>query len=168
MSQRKRPAVPAHAPQGNSANAKAPPRRPRRPPREAAAPLTVLNPHAAGIDVHSDMHMVCVPADRVVPQGQDTAAGLPASVRRFGAYSCDLHAIAAWPAECERTIGVTSFFPSLTVQPFAPRSGPGTSSRSNLPRPLSGQEFRDREDKKHCWEGPWEALPLWCPGRRSG
>ena len=105
---------------------------------------------------------------RIAPQGQDTAEGLPASVRRFGASSCDLHAIAAWPAECERTIGVPSFFPSLTVQPFAPRSGPGTSSLSNLPRPLSGQEFRDREDKKHCWEGPWEALPLWGPGRGSG
>ena len=100
MSQRKRPAVPAHAPQGNSANAKAPPRRPRRPPREAAAPLTVLNPHAAGIDVHSDMHMVCVPADRVVPQGQDTAEALPANVRRFGANSCDLLQIAAWLNKC--------------------------------------------------------------------
>jgi len=32
-----------------------------RPPREQAVALAILNPHAAGIDVHSDMHMVCVP-----------------------------------------------------------------------------------------------------------
>ena len=75
-----------------------------RPPRERAPEMTLLNPNAAGIDVHSDMHMVCVPADRVVPQGQDTAEALPANVRRFGANSCDLQAIAAWLAEC----GVTT------------------------------------------------------------
>ena len=40
----------------------------------SAAALHVINPDAAGIDVHSDMHMVCVPADR------DTNP-----VRQFGA-----------------------------------------------------------------------------------
>lgn len=43
----------------------------RRSPREPA--LSVINPHAAGIDVHADMHMVCVPADRV----SSPAAGDP-------------------------------------------------------------------------------------------
>src|SRR5262249_58624914 len=38
------------------------------------AALTVVNPDAAGIDVHSNMHMVCVPADRG-----------PDQVRQFGA-----------------------------------------------------------------------------------
>lgn len=72
-----------------------------RPPRESAAALTVLHPNAAGIDVHSDMHMVCVPADRVptVDSGET-----PAHVRRFGANSCDLHAIAEWLRQC----GVTT------------------------------------------------------------
>src|SRR5262245_25598725 len=73
-----------------------------RPPREAAPALTVLRPNAAGIDVHSDMHMVCVPAASVSPATGD--GGLPAHVRRFGANSCDLHAIAEWLAAC----GVTT------------------------------------------------------------
>jgi transposase len=57
----------------------------------------------AGIDVHSDMHMVCVPADPFVPAPAQ-AAGVPASVRQFGANSCDLAAIADWLAQC----GVTT------------------------------------------------------------
>ncbi len=35
-----------------------------RPPRTQPVTLHVINPNAAGIDVHADMHMVCVPADR--------------------------------------------------------------------------------------------------------
>jgi transposase len=65
--------------------------------------MTVLHPDAAGIDVHADMHMVCVPAEHVPPTG-GTPGGLPANVRRFGANSCDLHAIADWLAAC----GVTT------------------------------------------------------------
>jgi transposase len=65
--------------------------------------MPVLNPNAAGIDVHSDMHMVCVPAERV-PRAAAEATGLPPHVRRFGANSCDLNAIADWLAEC----GVTT------------------------------------------------------------
>lgn len=54
--------------------------------------------------MHSDMHMVCVPADRVPADGADSAAALPAHVRRFGANSCDLVAIAEWLTAC----GVTT------------------------------------------------------------
>jgi transposase len=64
--------------------------------------LPVLNPNAAGIDVHSDMHMVCVPAHRVV-SAQAPAAGPPPNVRQFGANSCDLSAIADWLTECNIT-----------------------------------------------------------------
>jgi transposase len=77
---------------------------PQRPPREPAAVMTILHPHAAGIDVHSDMHMVCVPVESVEPTGPPQANGLPAHVRRFGANSCDLAAIADWLKEC----GVTT------------------------------------------------------------
>ena len=45
-----------------------------------AQPLVVVHPHAAAIDVHSDNHVVCVG---------------PGHVDTFGAYTCDLHAIAA-------------------------------------------------------------------------
>jgi len=53
----------------------------------------VLHPNACGIDIHSDVHYVCVPADR-----DDQP------VRSFGAYSCDLEAIADWLQKC----GITS------------------------------------------------------------
>jgi transposase len=43
------------------------------------ATLTVVNPHAAAIDVHSDNHVVCVG---------------PGQVQTFGAYTIDLQAIA--------------------------------------------------------------------------
>jgi transposase len=65
--------------------------------------MPLVNPSAAGIDVHSDMHLVCVPADRV-SSAVGEAAGPPPNVRRFGANSCDLAAIAGWLAEC----GVTT------------------------------------------------------------
>ena len=51
----------------------------------SSAPLSVVNPDAAGVDVHSDMHMVCVPADRDVDP-----------VRQFGANTADLQEIAVW------------------------------------------------------------------------
>jgi transposase len=55
-----------------------PPARPR-PPRAAKAALSVVHPHAAAIDVHSDLHVVCVG---------------PGQVRSFGAYTAELRAIA--------------------------------------------------------------------------
>ena len=66
--------------------------------------MTILHRNAAGIDVHSDMHMVCVPAEAVPPAAEPTAQGLPPNVRRFGANSCDLMAIAGWLQQC----GVTT------------------------------------------------------------
>jgi transposase len=104
MSQRKRPNLTAKSPQGKPTKAKTR----RQPAAQAAhekpAGLTVLNVHAAGIDVHADMHMVCVPADHAVPHGGDASEGMPANVRRFGANSCDLVAIADWLTAC----GVTT------------------------------------------------------------
>jgi transposase len=51
------------------------------PVQDSAATLTVQNPHAAGIDVHSDLHVVCVG---------------PGAVREFGAYTADLRDIVAY------------------------------------------------------------------------
>jgi transposase len=56
-------------------------------------PMGIINPSAAGIDVHSDNHVVCVPADRD-----------PDRVRTFGANTADLQEIAAWLKKC----GVTT------------------------------------------------------------
>jgi transposase len=55
----------------------------------SATPLLVINPNAAGIDIHSDRHTVCVPADRD-----------PNPVRTFGATTADLLEMAAWLKQC--------------------------------------------------------------------
>ncbi len=46
----------------------------------SSAPLSVVNPDAAGVDVHSDMHMVCVPADRDVDPVRWSAFPLTATL----------------------------------------------------------------------------------------
>jgi transposase len=64
----------------------------------SSAALDVINPDAAGIDVHSDMHMVCVPADRDANP-----------VRQFGANTADLQEIVAWLKKCRvKTIALES------------------------------------------------------------
>jgi transposase len=64
----------------------------------SSAGLSVVNPDAAGIDVHSNMHMVCVPADRDVN-----------AVRQFGANTADLQEIAAWLKKCRvKTVALES------------------------------------------------------------
>jgi transposase len=64
----------------------------------SAAALSIINPDAAGIDVHSNMHMVCVPADRDANP-----------VRQFGANTADLHELAAWLKKCGiKTIALES------------------------------------------------------------
>lgn len=73
---------------------------------EVAEPVQgfeVTHPHAAGIDVHSAVHFVAVnPAD--VPAGfVPTDPQLPKGVRKFGAYTCDLEALAAWLKDCHVT-----------------------------------------------------------------
>jgi transposase len=57
--------------------------------------LNTLHPHAAGIDVGSAEHLVCVP-EGSLPVPPDAPAGLLAHVRSFGAFTCDLRAIVAW------------------------------------------------------------------------
>jgi hypothetical protein len=55
----------------------------------SSAGLSVLNPDAAGIDVHSNMHMICVPADRDANP-----------VRQFGANTADLQEATAHKLAC--------------------------------------------------------------------
>jgi transposase len=64
----------------------------------SSTPLHLINPDAAGIDVHSNMHMVCVPADRDADP-----------VRQFGANTADLQEIVAWLKKCRvRTVALES------------------------------------------------------------
>jgi transposase len=54
--------------------------------------LEMINPHAAGIDVASEEMWVCVPEDQVEQPDKN--------VRKFGAFTCDLAAIADWLTAC--------------------------------------------------------------------
>ena len=63
--------------------------KPPHPPITLAQKLEMLNPNAAGIDVASEEHWVCVPEDRAEPH-----------VRCFGAFTHDLYVIADWLTTC--------------------------------------------------------------------
>src|SRR5947209_19989576 len=65
-------------------------------PCQDSADLTVTQRHAAGIDVHSAVHFVAVPVEDVPAGFLNPGARLPAGVRKFGANTGDLEAIAAW------------------------------------------------------------------------
>jgi transposase len=60
----------------------------------------VTHPRAAGVDVHSDIHWVAVPAGDAPPAPPGHPPHLPANVRSFGACTADLHRLAEWLAEC--------------------------------------------------------------------
>jgi transposase len=73
---------------------------------EAAEPVEsflLQNPHAAGIDVHSDVHFVGVPPDDVPEGFINPDPRLPAGVRKFGANTGDLEVLAAWLKDCQVT-----------------------------------------------------------------
>ena len=93
---RKKPAQPSRKPAQPSRKPAQPSRSRERslpvPVPASAAALNVINRDAAGIDVHSNMHMVCVPADRDANP-----------VRQFGANTADLHELAAWLKKCRIT-----------------------------------------------------------------
>jgi transposase len=61
-------------------------------PIRPAASMPVLNAYAAGIDVGSVEHWVCVPEDSV-PEGQ-------ANLRSFGGFSADLDKLVEWLLAC--------------------------------------------------------------------
>ena len=68
-----------------------------QPDPATAALLQTLNPHAAGIDIGATELWVCVPPSAVAsPAAPRAPTLLPLHVRRFGVFTADLHAIAAW------------------------------------------------------------------------
>jgi transposase len=71
--------------------------------------LRVTHPHAAGIDVHADIHWVAVPPGDARPPDPNHPPNLPAHVRSFGACTADLIALADWLAQCGvKTIAMES------------------------------------------------------------
>lgn len=61
-------------------------------PIQPAAKLPVIHPHAAGIDVGSVEHFVCVPRD-AVPEAES-------AVRSFGGFSGELDKLVGWLQSC--------------------------------------------------------------------
>lgn len=57
--------------------------------QDETSSLRAIHPNAAGIDIGSANHWVCVPASREQE-----------CVRRFGCYTADLYALADWLAKC--------------------------------------------------------------------
>lgn len=66
--------------------------------KKANMNFNIVNPDAAGIDIGSGEHWVCVPQYRA----ED-------NIKKFGAFTCDLYAIAKWLKECMiKTIAMES------------------------------------------------------------
>ena len=65
--------------------------------------LTVRHRHAAGIDVHAAVHFVAVPTEDVSAGFINPDPKLPDGVRKFGATTGDLEALAAWLKDCHVT-----------------------------------------------------------------
>jgi transposase len=70
--------------------------------RRSVHSFPVLDPHAAGIDVHSETHWVAVNPGSA-PIDPNLPADLPPEVRQFGAYSADLEQLADWLTLCQVT-----------------------------------------------------------------
>jgi hypothetical protein len=71
-----------------------------RMPAPPTEPLTRLNPHAAGIDVHASQHFVAVPPESAPPPHPDHPPNLPPYVRPFGTCTADLELLADWLSAC--------------------------------------------------------------------
>jgi transposase len=111
----------------------------RQPPSHE--PLHVTHRHAAGIDVHANVHWVAVPPEDAPLPPPDHPPNLPAHVRSFGACTADLIDLANWLAECGvKTIAMESTgiywiplfellesrgFEVLLVEPRQSRHAPG-------------------------------------------
>ena len=66
----------------------------------AQGDLLITHRHAAGIDVHAAEHFVAVAPEDVPAGFVSPDRKLPAGVRKFGANTADLEAIADWLKEC--------------------------------------------------------------------
>ena len=79
----------------------------RQPP--SPEPLRVTHRHAAGIDIHANVHWVAVPPEDAPPPPANHPANLPKHVRSFGTCTADLIALADWLMQCGvKTIAMES------------------------------------------------------------
>ena len=83
------------------------PKKPRQP--KSAKALRLTHRHAAGVDVHANVHWVAVPPEDAPPPPADHPPNLPAHVRAFGTCTADLIMLADWLSQCGvKTIAMES------------------------------------------------------------
>ena len=102
--------------------------------------LEMINPNAAGIDVASEEMWVCVPEDRA----ED-------NIRKFGAFTDDLFAIADWFKECRVTsvaMESTGIYWIPLYQVLAERGFEVCLVNARQLKNVSG---RPKTDTKSCW-----------------
>jgi transposase len=58
--------------------------------QQASSPFAPMSANAAGIDIGSQAHWVCVPAERAIE-----------NVRSFGCFTTNLYALADWLQVCQ-------------------------------------------------------------------
>src|SRR5260370_3264229 len=120
--------------------------------------LRIANPHAAGIDVHSREHWVCVPARSAPPRPQGHPENLPANVRAFHTCTPDLEQLADWLFAC----GVTTIAMEATgeywIALFQLLERRGIAVTLVNPRQTRQESGRPHS---HVWSCPW------IPMRRS-
>jgi transposase len=117
---------------------------------EPAMSLVMQNPHAAGIDVHSDVHFVAVPPDDVPEGFINPDPRLPPGVRKFGANTVDLEALACWLKDC----GVTAVAMEATgvywIAPFELLERQGFAVILVDPRQTKHAPGRPKSDVADC------------------
>jgi len=117
---------------------------------EPIACFTPHHPHAAGIDVHSDVHFVAVPVEDVPDGWVNPEPGLPPGVRKFGANTGDLEALAAWLKDC----GVTTVAMEATgvywIALFELLEGQGLQVILADPRQTTHAPGRPKSDVLDC------------------
>ena len=83
------------------------PKKPRQP--KSAKALRLTHRHAAGGDVHANVHWVAEPPEDAPPPPADHPPNLPAHVRAFGTCTADLIMLADWLSQCGvKTIAMES------------------------------------------------------------
>ena len=116
-------------------------RKPQHPRSQSALPpqLAAVNLHAAGIDVGAETHYVAVPpSDDVQP------------VRRFGADTVDLEALADWMAACGMTTGALESTGVYGIPLFELLEARGFEVLLVEPQPVQKIKGRPQSDVHDC------------------
>ena len=116
-------------------------RQPQHPRSQSALPpqLAAVNLHAAGIDVGAETHYVAVPpSDDVQP------------VRRFGADTVDLEALADWMAACGITTGALESTGVYWIPLFELLEARGFEVLLVEPQPVQKIKGRPQSDVHDC------------------